>query len=185
MFGYFNFKVWAVVSAFSGLMPFLPAVLAVIADENPPGKRAANFGLLLATFQMPLLFVPILAAKLSLSENVLLACISSSLSLALAIAYGETLPAESRLSVLDWSDNFWAPHKALRILNSAPIFRRLSIVMLSSGLMEYGRSSCSLLFLQSAFHMGRPEATFYVSFLGLAGLFCQIFVMPVLTRKLS
>lgn len=185
VYGYSSIWIYLVVDACTGAVPLLPALLSVIADESSKERRAANFGLLLATFELPLLFIPLLAAALTLEMNVWAACIVSSVSLVLAVAYGETLPRENRRTELDTTDKFWLPHRALAILNSAPIFRRLSVVILCNTLVTGGLQVCFLLYVESAFNMARPEATSYFSVLAIGGLFAQIFMLPFLTRFLG
>jgi len=180
--GYINIWIYLSVDACSGLVPFLPALLSVIADESTPERRAANFGFLMASFEVPLLFIPLLAGKFDLQTNALLAATAGSVGFLFAIAYGETLAPENRLAVVDSTTNVWAPHKALSILNSAPIFRRLSVVILSNTLVLAGLQTCFLFYVESAFNMDRSHATMFLGILAIGGLCSQLFILPALTR---
>ena len=181
-YGYVDFWIYIVFNTCTGLAPVLPALLSVVADESAPERRAANFGILLSCFELPLLLIPVLASKLSVDMNMLVAGCVGSVAFMSLVAYGESLPTERRSAALSSSNRIWAPHKALAILNSAPMFRRLSLVILSNALVLAGLQACFLLYVESAYGITAAEAITYLSLLAVGGLLSQLILLPFLTR---
>ncbi|CAE8738058.1 unnamed protein product [Polarella glacialis] len=63
------FLVLAQLGSALSLLPILPAMLAVVADDQLPEKRASGFGLLLAVFDFSFLLGPVFGSRLSLQAS--------------------------------------------------------------------------------------------------------------------
>jgi DHA1 family tetracycline resistance protein-like MFS transporter len=180
--GYCSILPFLILNVFGGLN--LPAWLGVVADENAPEKRAGAFGKLMATFDIALLLGPVLFSRASALVNLQIAVSASFIGLLLAAAYGETLPASDRLEKPSHA-MYWRPDVALGILNSSPLFRRLSIVIFASTLPLAGTQQCFLLFLEAAYGMSAADASGLFAVLALSGLFVQVIILPLLGPRIG
>lgn len=171
-----------VLNLLGGLL--LPAFLAIVADEYLPYKRATAFGLVIATFDVSLLFGPVLGSGLTLRGGAVMATLSGAAGLALAAVYGETLPKSQRLDPGSGPPR-WRPDVALGVLNSSPLFRRLSFIIFTSTLSMAGSQQCFFLFLEADFGMNRVAAGGLFGLLAISGLVVQLCVLPLLMRHVS
>jgi DHA1 family tetracycline resistance protein-like MFS transporter len=180
--GHCSILPFLILNALGGLN--LPAWLGVVADENSPAKRAGAFGKLMGIFDISLLLGPVLFARAGALANLQLAVAASFIALLLSAAYGETLPASDRLENPSHA-MYWRPDVALGILNSSPLFRRLSIVIFASTLPIAGTQQCFLLFLEAAYGMSAADASGLFAILALSGLFVQVLILPLLGPRIG
>lgn len=167
-----------IINAFAGFL--LPATLAVVADDYAPEQRAKAFGLVIATFDASILLGPVLFAGASLTTGAILAVVAAAIGLGLSALYGDSLPPSERL---DPGSGQWRPDVALSVLNSSPLFRRLSFVIVASTLPMAGMQQCFLLFLETAYGLSRATAGGYVAVLAVGGLVVQVICLPMLVRR--
>jgi len=181
--GYLSIWPFLVLNSLGGLL--LPALLAVITDEYAKEKRAAAFGLVIAVFECSLIVGRFFAASLSLQGGVVFLCVSGAIALVLCIMYGETLPPDQRLSLEAANSAPWRPDVALSILLSSSLFRRLSVVVLTSTLVIAGSQQCFIMFLEVAYGVSLVDASSFIVTLALSGLAVQIIALPLLMPRVS
>lgn len=184
------FGIYLVLNALSGLLPALPALLAVVADDQTPEHRARGFGLLLAVFDTSFLIVPVFLSRISLELTSTLVCMSSALSLVFSLLYGESLPLEQRVRPEETAAHlatrkWWRPDQAASILISSPVFRRLSVVIFANILVSAGGQQCFLLFLETSYGLHRTQAGAFLAALAISSLIIQALLLPYLVRYLG
>lgn len=185
------FASFLVLNAVSGLVPILPALLTVVADDQPAENRARGFGWLMAVFDVSFLVTPFLGKVLTSNEINITVCASGALALLLAITYGESLPLEQRIrlenspSAGQISRKWWKPENNCAILISTPLFRRLSACIFSSAICMAGIQQCFILYLETSLNLTKSDAGSYLAILALTGLCVQTFVLPVAVRSLG
>jgi len=181
--GYLSIWPFLVLNSLGGLL--LPAFLTVITDEYEREQRASAFGLLIATFDCAVAFVPFLAKSLSLQNGVAVVCATGAIGLALCIIYGETLRPDQRLGLEAANSVRWRPDAALSILRSSSLFRRLSVIILASTLAMAGSQQCFIMFLEASYGFDRVVASSFILVLALGGLAVQMIGLPLLMSRVT
>jgi DHA1 family tetracycline resistance protein-like MFS transporter len=162
------------------------ALCSVIADEMPMERRAPAFALLLAMFDVTMGVVPVLVNFLGTHALMCVVCGVSLLSLALAGAYGETLPVSRRKKMAESGGaKMWRPDVALSIINSTPLFRHLAVLIFTTSFVQGGIQQVFFFYVEEYFNLTKAEAGGYLGILAMSSLFIQMFLLRPMLRLMG
>ncbi|DBA82924.1 hypothetical protein WJX77_008143 [Trebouxia sp. C0004] len=171
--------------ALNGAISSVSICLAYVADKLPPGHRAACFGLILASFSMGILIGPPIGSLLQpiIASYIAMSCVGGALLYVIFIldeSLSERSIAEAREKHVDGPQSLFTQWKAIKILLRSQLFKRLTLCIMLTGIIQEGLQDLMIQYLQLKLDFGiKDQARLFIIY-GVCGLIVQTLLLRLL-----
>lgn len=168
--------------ALGGCVSIISITLAYVADLLTPCHRAAGFGALMASFSVGILIGPAVGSLMDAITAAYVAC-GLGLSCVLYVIFlvpeslTETNMAEAQQKQKGSGGKMMERANGLRILLRSPLFKRLTVCLMVSGIVTDGLSDLLIQYFKLLFNFSIQDVTAVFEMFGVCGLVVQTVVL--------
>mmetsp|Transcript_12814 Transcript_12814/g.38699 ORF Transcript_12814/g.38699 Transcript_12814/m.38699 type:complete len:525 (-) Transcript_12814:561-2135(-) len=176
-------------SVMGGAISMISIALAWVADLLPPVHRAGGFGGIMGSFSVGILIGPAIGSMLTATAAAAAGCVCGAICVLYAwLVLPESLTVAARDKAKEKkrsADPKVRTAGGLRILFRSPLFKRLTICLMVSGIVNEGLSDLLIQYFKLLFNFTVNDVTLVFEVLGVCGVLVQTVVLRYMLKWLG